>query len=127
MANGSSKIHAGSSLVGTPAAPEATALSNSLPLIPAPGTESETRDHRVPESPGLGTLGYWEKGPVPTLYISHRQKSPGGLVAPTWAHGGARCLLEGLSLAEGASIERGWVGAGPSTLLPAPAAAIGAG
>ena len=45
----------------------------------------------------------------------------------TWAHGGAGGLLEGLALAEGASVERGRVGARPCTFLPATAAAVGAG
>lgn len=45
----------------------------------------------------------------------------------TWAHGGARSLLEGLALTEGSSVERGGVGAGPCALLPAAATAVGAG
>lgn len=58
---------------------------------------------------------------------SHRQRSLGGLVTPTRAHSGTGCLLEGLSLTEGTSIEWGWVGAGPCSLLPASAASIRAG
>lgn len=42
----------------------------------------------------------------------------------TWAHGGAGSLLEGLALAEGASVEGGRVGAGPRALLPAAATAV---
>lgn len=48
-------------------------------------------------------------------------------MTPTWAHGGAGCLLEGLSLTKGASVEWGWVGASPCTLLPASATSIRAG
>lgn len=42
----------------------------------------------------------------------------------TWAERGAGYFLEGLPIAEGASIEWGGVGARPGALLPAPATAV---
>lgn len=92
-----------------------------MPLIPAPkqpGTEPETRDHRV-----HWTWALHRPNSIPIPWA----EEPDGLVAPTWAHSGASRLLESLSLAEGTSIEWGWVGAGPSTLLPTSAAAVRAG
>lgn len=48
-------------------------------------------------------------------------------VGLTWAYCGAGCLLEGLAIAEGPSIERCGVGASPCALLPAAPTAVGTG